>query len=260
MAAPKKPKVTSSANRSKRSTTKPVTKGQNPQRANRQAASRATVSSSQNRPSGTGARVTTGAGSSSPKMVNADSPTMRQIRAKAQTLRNRTQNPTPRGQGPATRLPNSSAQGRNLPREGATRLRQQTAGTLSPGATARAQARGQAEAAKAQTRRNARTAMSRMEQRLQQSRTARAIREGVGMVSRGGAAAAGLQAYNTADGTLSAAMKRGDYKPKQGPAPKTTQSSFNKKSFDDAFRTARKSGAKQFSWRGKRYTTKMKGE
>jgi hypothetical protein len=68
-----------------------------------------------------------------------------------------------------------------------------------------------------------------------------------------------LQARNTADGTLTAARKRGDYKPMQGPAaPKTTQSSFNKKSFNDAFRTARKSGAKTFTWRGKKYTTEMK--
>ena len=37
-----------------------------------------------------------------------------------------------------------------------------------------------------------------------------------------GAAVAGLQAYNTGDSTLSAALKRGDYKPMQGPpAPKS---------------------------------------
>lgn len=85
-----------------------------------------------------------------------------------------------------------------------------------------------------------------------------------GMVARraglAGVAAEGLTARNTAAGTLSAAMKRGDYKPKQGPAPKTTQTSFNKKSFDQAFKAARTSGAKQFTWRGKKYTTTMKGE
>jgi hypothetical protein len=53
-------------------------------------------------------------------------------------------------------------------------------------------------------------------------------------------------------------MKRGDYKPKQGPSPKTTQASFNKKTFDQAFKAARTSGAKEFTWRGKRYNTKMK--
>lgn len=58
------PKVTSSSDRSKRSTKKPVTKGQNPQRANRQAVSKATVTSASNgKPSGGSARVTTGMGS-----------------------------------------------------------------------------------------------------------------------------------------------------------------------------------------------------
>ena len=42
-------KVTSSSNRSKRSTNKPVTKGQNPQRANRQSVSQAKVTTSQQR-------------------------------------------------------------------------------------------------------------------------------------------------------------------------------------------------------------------
>ena len=51
------PKVTSSSNRNKRSSAKPVTKGQNPQRANRQATSKATVSQSGGS-RGSGARVT----------------------------------------------------------------------------------------------------------------------------------------------------------------------------------------------------------
>jgi hypothetical protein len=58
-------KVTSSSNRSKRSTNKPVTKGQNPQRANRQSVSQAKVTSGSNgKPAGSGtAKVTTGRGS-----------------------------------------------------------------------------------------------------------------------------------------------------------------------------------------------------
>ena len=51
------PKVTSSSNRNKRGSKKPVTKGQNPQRANRQIASNATVSQSGGG-RGSGARVT----------------------------------------------------------------------------------------------------------------------------------------------------------------------------------------------------------
>jgi hypothetical protein len=59
------PKITSSSNRSKRSTNKPVTKGQNPQRANRQQMSQAKVTNASNgKPTGAGAaRVTTGRGS-----------------------------------------------------------------------------------------------------------------------------------------------------------------------------------------------------
>lgn len=55
-------KVTSSSNRNKRGSTKPVTQGQNPQRSNRQAVSNATVSSGSNgKPPASGARVTNAA-------------------------------------------------------------------------------------------------------------------------------------------------------------------------------------------------------
>jgi hypothetical protein len=77
-------------------------------------------------------------------------------------------------------------------------------------------------------------------------------------LSRGGVAAAVMAPRPVGDATLKGALKRGDYKPQQGPKPSTTQSSFNKKTFDQAFKAARTSGAKQFTWRGKKYTTKMK--
>ena len=51
------PKVTSSSNRNKRGSAKPVTKGQNPQRANRQSVSQAKVTNSGDKPKG-GARIT----------------------------------------------------------------------------------------------------------------------------------------------------------------------------------------------------------
>lgn len=79
----------------------------------------------------------------------------------------------------------------------------------------------------------------------------------IGGAGRLGAAAAGLQAYNTADGTLTAAQKRGDYKPKQGPA-NPDQGLSKAQSFDKAFTSARKSGMKTFDWNGKKYTTEMK--
>ena len=150
-------KVTSSSNRSKRSTTKPVTKGQNPQRANRQAVSKAKVTSASNgKPTGAAAsRVTMGRG-----MTSA-----------AKTL-----------------------------------------GTIRS------------------------------------------------MMGPAGVAAAVSAPRPTADGTLTAAMKRGDYKPRQGPAvPKRlTQGGMDKGSFDKAFKASRTAGKKTFSWRGKKYTTEMK--
>jgi hypothetical protein len=150
-------KVTSSSNRSKRSTTKPVTKGQNPQRANRQAVSKAKVTSASNgKPTGAAAsRVTMGRG-----MTSA-----------AKTL-----------------------------------------GTIRS------------------------------------------------LMGPAGVAAAVSAPRPTADGTLTAAMKRGDYKPRQGPAvPKRlTQGGMDKGSFDKAFKASRTAGKKTFSWRGKKYTTEMK--
>jgi len=133
-------------------------------------------------------------------------------------------------------------------------------GTLSSSAQAKAEARGKQAVRDAQIKRNARSAMKSMEGTLKAARTARNVASAVAGASRGGAAAAGLQAYNTGDSTLKAALKRGDYKPKQGPTQKTTTASFNKKSFGEAFKAARSSGAKEFSWRGTRYNTKKKGE
>lgn len=71
------------------------------------------------------------------------------------------------------------------------------------------------------------------------------------------AATAGLQSYNTGDATLKGALKRGDYKPKQG--PKNPDQGLTKaQSFDKAFKAARTSGQKEFTWNNKKYNTKMK--
>jgi len=78
------------------------------------------------------------------------------------------------------------------------------------------------------------------------------------MMTPAGMAAAVLAPRATASGTL----KGKPTGPKQGPAvPKRlTQAGINKGSFDDAFRNARKAGKKEFTWRGKKYNTKIKGE
>ena len=84
----------------------------------------------------------------------------------------------------------------------------------------------------------------------------------MGALRRFGPAAAAYEVSKprpTADGTLSAARQRGDYKPQQG--PRNPQEGMTRaESFDDAFATARKAGEKSFTWRGRTYNTKMKGE
>ena len=69
------PKITSARGRSKRTTTKPITKGQYPQRQNRQSVSQARVSSSVNRPAPTNRdnpKITRGAGTPSGLSILSD--------------------------------------------------------------------------------------------------------------------------------------------------------------------------------------------
>lgn len=153
-------RVTSARERSKRSTQKPVTKGQEPQRSNRQKVSQARVSTASNgKPKSPGtARVTTGVGS-------------------------------------------------------------RLATTAKAVGTALAVAKGGVKAAVAKE---------------------------------------ALTARNTADAT----MKGKPTGNPQGPSvPKRlTQKGLDSGSFDKAFKAARSGGAKEFTWRGKRYNTKIKGE
>jgi hypothetical protein len=183
-------------------------------------------------------------------MVNRNKPTMRKLAAKAAQSRKA-------GTGrPLVRKAELDKANKPSIKEGAKKLRVPG----DSGQVRAAQARGKAEVAKAQARRGAKAASKRMEGVLKAAGAARAVVGGLKTLGRGGIAAAVMAPRPAGDATLSAAMKRGDYKPKQGPSPKTTQSSFNKKTFDQAFSSARKAGAKTFTWRGKKYTTKMKGE
>lgn len=84
----------------------------------------------------------------------------------------------------------------------------------------------------------------------------------LGSLRRFGPAAAAYEvskARPTADGTLEAARKRGDYNPQQG--PRNPQEGMTRaESFDQAFSKARSAGEKTFNWRGRTYNTKLKGE
>jgi hypothetical protein len=79
-----------------------------------------------------------------------------------------------------------------------------------------------------------------------------------GMMTPVGMAAAVMAPRPLASGTL----KGKPTGAKQGPAvPKRlTQAGIDKGSFDAAFKASRSAGQKTFTWRGKKYNTKMKGE
>jgi hypothetical protein len=125
-----------------------------------------------------------------------------------------------------------------------------------------AKQQGKANVAQAQTRRVAKATSTTMTGKLTKARALRRA-SGLGRAGVLGAVAAEtLKARPAADGTLTAAMKRGDYKPKQGPDVPTrmTQGGLDKGSFNSAFKVSRASGKKTFSWRGKKYNTKKAGE
>ena len=100
------------------------------------------------------------------------------------------------------------------------------------------------------------------------------IRSAAQLAGRGGAFAAGMQAYNTRGGTISemdpklakqiAAMKNKVGPKKVGPkkvGPKKVgpgKVGTVAQSFDKSFAAARKAGKSEFTFQGKRYNTKMK--
>ena len=95
------------------------------------------------------------------------------------------------------------------------------------------------------------------------------IKSAAQLASRGGALAAGLQAYNTGAGTLTAnapkiAKQISAMKNRVGPkmvGPKKVgpgKVGTIAQSFDKSFAAARKAGKSEFTFKGKKYNTKMK--
>lgn len=124
-----------------------------------------------------------------------------------------------------------------------------------------AQARGKAEVRKAVARRGAVAANRRMARKLAVSGAKRLLGGASKLATRGALFYEGIKADNTATGTLEEAKKKYGAKAIRPEPPKKTppkQLSAGAKSFDKAFANARKSGASTFTWRGKKYTTKMK--
>jgi len=225
-------------------------------------------------------------------MVNSNTPAMRQIQAKASAAR--AQASGQKGISGPIKLPNSQRAGVNLPRTGAQVVRP-PAGQMNPVKAAALKAQGAAAKAGAQAARGAKAAMSNMSKTLATKGNIQAGRA-IGSLKGGLAGAAIEQAANAALSPLArkagtalgkalkpaaralddrlpginskdelrrktaaskAAMKSS---PKQGPSVKATAQAFDKKTFDQAFKAARTSGAKAFTWRGNKYNTKLRGE
>jgi hypothetical protein len=233
--------VTSSSNRNKRSTKRPVTKGQNPQRANRQKISKAKVTNSQqrsNRMRSSTAKVTQGsngkpASSGTARVTTSASRDAGPTRAEANRWQQYQQSARTSGKGPMKGSPGTMGAPTNAT----------PTGPRNP----------QSQIASARMRNTLRNSAA-MRNAAKIAQTVGAIRG----ISPAVIAYETLKARPLADGTL----KGKPTGAKQGPAvPKRlTQSGINKGSFDDAFRNARKAGKKEFSWRGKKYNTKLRGE
>lgn len=200
--------------------------------------------------------------------VNSSSPAMRQIQAKASAARAQAQG-QPGIKGPIS-LPNSRRAGVNLPKTG-SQVVKPPAGQMSPARTAALKAQGAAAKAAAQTKR-ANAAANTARRNAVNTKLATKNLQGLKAAASalGGARGLAFQAIGEAIAprptasydTLKGAMKKGLYKPQQGPAvPKRlTQAGMDKGSFDKAFKASREAGKKVFTWRGNKYNTKLKGE
>ena len=217
-----------------------------------------------------------------PKMVNSNSPAMRQIKAKAAAARARAQG-KPGITGPV-KLPNSARAGKNLVKAGAQQMR-----TIGDSPTVRAAAQQGQRAVEAAKRNRARMAAG-VGKGLKE---ASMLKGAAGVVGRAALPLAiGAQARDVVGGFQKLAnhpFLKGKAKPAAKPATpkgptasqrqsmdaqetKARQSLAARKkatgskeatpntaaSFDDAFKDARRAKAGTFTWRGKKYTTKMK--
>jgi hypothetical protein len=126
---------------------------------------------------------------------------------------------------------------------------------VTSSAVREAKQQGKTNVAAAQTRRVAKATMATMSSKLAKASVGRSAASAGRLGVLGAVAAAGLNAGKVADGTLTGAMKRGDYKPKPmaSKAENATKADFGK-----SFKAARAQGSKEFMFKGKRYTTKRK--
>ena len=174
-------------------------------------------------------------------MVNSSSATMRQIQAKAEAARSRAQG-QPGIKGPI-KLPNSQRAGTNLPSQGANALskpRPSTPQKLSPAGRSMGGAMKGAGSAAIYTVANA--ALSPLARKA------------------GMAIGKSIKGAMTPKPTKKASDSFGGQYQKGKAAPSKAPKMSKAKSFDNAFASARNSGMKTFTWEGKTYNTKKRGE
>ena len=154
--------------------------------------------------------------------------------------------------------------GTNGPLQGGTRTSGRGVSPAPQAPTQTPTQRGQAAVQAAQVKRGAKAASERMGAIVKGAQAARNIAGALKTGIRGGAFAAGIQAYNTRGGTISennpkvakqiAAMKNKVGPKKVGPGKVGTVA----QSFDKSFAAARTTGKSSFTFKGKKYNTKVK--
>jgi hypothetical protein len=231
-------------------------------------------------------------------ITNGNSPAMRQIRAKAVQARRQAQGKPVATKGKAVTLPNSARAGQNLPRQGAQQMRvpgdsgqvraaakrgqeirkaaqaargaKQAMGRMSNTLSRARFARGPAsaiasvaaDAALGPLATKAGKALGRGPLRALGRKIDDAL-PGVNSKDEGRrrrAQAAAKGSTSRFKGAREAAVKKASAikgSPVVGPRK---ASSGGSSSFDSSFAAARKAGKSTFTWRGKKYNTKLKGE
>jgi len=244
-------KITGSSNRSKRSTKKPVTQGEYPQRSNRQRVSQAKVTSAEARkPSPRSAGINQGKGAGRGRVTGTQGRPKPATPAKVTTG------------SKISRLAHTVTKAARAAKTAVTGSR--ALGALRAAAPLMASPLGAAAAGT-----GALAAYGVSEGEVKRTKAAGTFKQ---TNRRGGGSVAGQQrasrAKAAAAGSTSQFKGARDTAFKKAAAikgspvvgPKKASSGKGGGSFDSAFAAARKSGKKEFTWRGKRYNTKLRGE
>jgi hypothetical protein len=227
-------------------------------------------------------------------ITNGNSPAMRQIRAKAVQARRQAQGKPVATKGKAVTLPNSARAGQNLPRQGAQQMRVPG----DSGQVRAAAQRGQEIRKAAQAARGAKQAMGRMSGTLSRARFARGPASAIAGIAADAAlsplatkagqalgralkpaarklddALPGINSKDEARRRRAQAAAKGSSSRFKGAreaavkkasaikgSPVVGPRKSGASSFDSSFAAARKAGKSTFTWRGKKYNTKLKGE